>query len=109
MSDYIFLLESRLNKDQLQLLAQVQRAAERAQVHLFLAGGAVRDLLGGFPIRDLDFAVEGPALKLLKQLDKRLFTIRSADEHRQSAELVFGAGATAEIGMCRSESYPRPG
>ncbi len=109
MSDYIFLLESRLNKDQLQLLAQVQRAAERAQVHLFLAGGAIRDLLGGFPIRDLDFSIEGPALKLVRQLDSRLFSILSTDEHRQSAELLFGGAATAEIAMCRKEVYSKTG
>ena len=37
-------------------------------LNLFLAGGAMRDMLGGFPIRDLDFTVEGNALKLAKVL-----------------------------------------
>lgn len=109
MSDYLYLLESRLTKNQVQLLVQVQRAAERAQAHVFLAGGAVRDLLAGFPIRDLDFAIEGPALKLAKQLDRRLFTLISEDERRQSAELLFGGTSTAEISMCRRETYTRTG
>jgi tRNA nucleotidyltransferase/poly(A) polymerase len=109
MSDYIYLLESRLSKDQLQLLVQVQSAAEHAQAHVFLAGGAVRDLLGGFPIRDLDFAVEGPALKLVKHLDRRLFTVVSEDERRQSAELLFGGEWTLEISMARRETYAKTG
>jgi tRNA nucleotidyltransferase (CCA-adding enzyme) len=109
MSDYIFMLESRLNRDQAQLLAQMQQAAGRAQFHLFLAGGAIRDLLGGFRIRDLDFSVEGPALKLVKQLDPRLFTVVAADEGRQSAEVVFNGAVTAEISMCRKERYTKTG
>lgn len=109
MSDYIFLLESRLSPDQLQLLVQVQQAAAGTEMHLFLAGGAVRDLLGGFRIQDLDFAVEGPALKLVRQLDRRLFTVRSVDEDRQSAELAFGGHATLEIARCRTEMYPKVG
>ncbi len=109
MSDYLFMLENRLAKDQIQLIAQVQRAAEHAQMRLFLAGGAVRDLLGGARVRDLDFAVEGPALKLVRQLEPRLFTVLSTDEDRQSVELVFGDTATAEISMCRSERYHKTG
>ncbi len=109
MSDYIFLLESRLTPDQLQLAAQIQQAAERSQVHLFLAGGATRDLLGGFKIRDLDFCVEGDALKLAKQLDRRLFTVLSMDEQRHSTEVLFGGAATAEISMCRKERYTKTG
>ncbi|MBI3697911.1 MAG: CCA tRNA nucleotidyltransferase, partial [Acidobacteria bacterium] len=109
MSDYIFMLESRLTRDQLQLLVQVQQAAERAQAHLFLAGGAIRDLLGGFKIRDLDFCVEGESLKLAKQLDRRLFTVLETDELRHSTELLFGGAATAEISMCRKERYTKTG
>jgi tRNA nucleotidyltransferase (CCA-adding enzyme) len=109
MSDYIFLLESRLNPDQVQALAQVQQAASHAQLRLYLAGGAIRDLLGRSKIRDLDFCVEGPALKLVKQLDSRLFRIESTDPARQSAEVVFGGRATIEIAMCRRETYSKAG
>lgn len=109
MSDYLFLLQSRLTPDQLEALVQVQRAAERAQALLFLAGGAMRDLLAGLPIRDLDFSVEGPALKLVRALDRRLFTVLSTDESRQSAELLYGASVTAEIAMCRRERYSKTG
>ena len=66
MSDYIYILESHLSPDQNQVLGEVMAAAGQANLNLFLTGGAMRDMLAGFRIRDLDFAVEGAALKLAK-------------------------------------------
>jgi tRNA nucleotidyltransferase (CCA-adding enzyme) len=63
MSDYIYMLESHLNPDQNRVVEEVQVAAGQANVNVFLTGGAMRDMLAGFRIRDLDFVVEGPALK----------------------------------------------
>ena len=54
MSDYIFMLESHLSTDQSRAVEQVQAAAAQANVNLFLTGGAMRDMLAGFRIRDLD-------------------------------------------------------
>lgn len=98
MSDYMFMLESRLTGEQNRALSAVQAAAAHAGANLFLTGGAVRDLLGHFPIRDLDFTVEGPALRIARDLAKKAEAkIISEDEHRKSAELVFPGGIT-EIG-----------
>ena len=66
MSDYIFMLENHLSPDQNRVVADVQAVAGQANVNVFLAGGAMRDMLGGFRIRDLDFSVEGNALKMAK-------------------------------------------
>ncbi len=55
-------------------------------------------MLGGFPVRDLDFTVEGNALKLAKAAEKHGATILSTDDLRKSAELRFPGGVTAEIG-----------
>ncbi len=71
MSDYMFMLESHLSTIQNRVVSDVQAAAARADVNLFLSGGAVRDMLGGFPIRDLDFTVEGSALKLAKAVAEK--------------------------------------
>ena len=68
MSDYMFKLESHLSTDQFRVVGQMQAVAAAAGVSLFLTGGAMRDMLGGFPVRDLDFTVEGSALKLAKIL-----------------------------------------
>ena len=66
MSDYMFMLESHLTGEQYRVVGQMQAAAGKAGLSLYLTGGALRDVLGGFPVRDLDFTVEGNALKLAK-------------------------------------------
>ena len=62
----MFMLENHLSTDQNRVVAEVQAAASVANFSLFLTGGAMRDMLGGFQIRDLDFTVEGSAPKLAK-------------------------------------------
>ncbi|MEK7406053.1 MAG: hypothetical protein AAB225_13180 [Acidobacteriota bacterium] len=110
MSDYMFMLESHLSTDQNRVVREVQTAASEAGMSLFLTGGAMRDMLGGSAIRDLDFCVEGDALKLAKGLARRKAAqIVSCDEHRNSAELVFPGGVTVEIAMARREQYSKPG
>jgi tRNA nucleotidyltransferase/poly(A) polymerase len=110
MSDYMFMLENHLTADQSRVLAEVEAAAAQAGVSLFLTGGAIRDMLGGFAIRDLDFTVEGNALKLAKVLaQKSGAEILSTDENRKTAELRFPPGVTVEIGMARQERYAKPG
>jgi tRNA nucleotidyltransferase (CCA-adding enzyme) len=110
MSDYVYMLESHLSPDQNRVVSEVQAAAEQANVNLFLTGGAMRDMLAGFRIRDLDFVVEGNALKVAKSLsDKGDAKVVSSDDNRKSVELVFANGATAQVGMSRQEKYGRTG
>jgi tRNA nucleotidyltransferase (CCA-adding enzyme) len=110
MSDYIYILENHLSADQSKVVHEVQAAAGEANLNLFLTGGAMRDMLAGFRIRDLDFVVEGPALKLAKAVsDKSGAKIISSDDNRKSAELVFPGGVTAQIAMSRQEKYARAG
>ena len=58
MSDYIYMLESHLSPDQNRAVEETQAAAGLANVNVFLTGGAMRDMLAGFRIRDLDFVVD---------------------------------------------------
>lgn len=110
MSDYMFNLESHLSPEQNHVLQALQAAAAEANVSLFLAGGAMRDMLGGFPIRDLDFVVEGNALKLARMLEKKNgATVVSLDDHRKTAELVFPNGCHCELSMARQERFAKPG
>lgn len=105
----MFMLESHLSAEQNRVVAEVQAAAQ-ANVGLFLTGGAMRDMLGGFAVRDLDFTVEGNAIKLAKAvLEKTGAQVLATDELRKSVELVFPGGVTAEIRMARQERYPKPG
>jgi tRNA nucleotidyltransferase (CCA-adding enzyme) len=110
MSDYLFMLENHLSTDQNRVIAEVQAAASTANFSLFLTGGAMRDMLGGFQIRDLDFTVEGNATKLAKLLSAKAGArVLSLDDHRRSVEMIFPGGVTAEISMSRSERYPKIG
>jgi len=110
MSDYMFMLENHLSADQNRVVSQVQAAAAEANVSLFLTGGAMRDMLGGFAVRDLDFTVEGNALKLARAVVRKTGAkVLATDEHRKKVELLFPGRVTAEIGMARQERYPKPG
>jgi tRNA nucleotidyltransferase (CCA-adding enzyme) len=110
MSDYIYMLENHLSADQTRVVREVQAAAGEANLNLFLTGGAMRDMLAGFRIRDLDFVVEGPALKLAKAVsEKSGARIVSSDDNRKIAELIFPGDVTAQIAMSRQEKYARMG
>jgi tRNA nucleotidyltransferase (CCA-adding enzyme) len=110
MSDYMFMLENHLSAEQNRVVAEVQAAAGAAGVNLFLAGGAMRDVLGGFQVRDLDFTVEGDALGVARTLGENPgVRILSVDEDRGAAELWFPGGVTAQVAMSRVERYAKPG
>ncbi|HEX8984037.1 MAG TPA: hypothetical protein VF767_01345, partial [Bryobacteraceae bacterium] len=78
---------------------------------LFLTGGAMRDMLGGFPIRDLDFTLESVnAPKIAKAVARKTGArVLDEDDLRKCVELVFPGGVTVEIGMARQEHYAKPG
>jgi hypothetical protein len=84
MSDYMFILESHLSAEQNAAFGAIQAVAAEANISLFLAGGAMRDMLAGFPIRDLDFTVEGPAFKLARDLAKK--AKRRDPRHRRPSQ-----------------------
>src|ERR1044071_4203146 len=108
MSDYMFMLENHLSSEQNQAVGAVQEVAAQQNLNVFLTGGAMRDMLGGFQVRDLDFSVEGPALKFAKSVaDRAGARIISVDERRKSAELIFSGGVTGQISMSRAEKYTR--
>src|SRR6516164_9557178 len=128
MSDYNFLLESRLSPEQLQVVNQLGRLASAQGLNLYLVGGAVRDLTSGHQtVRDLDFAVEGNIQRVLRQIEsgggqkKRGEGQAEAqvsglnveqvqlDARSHAAELTFASGVRSELAMARAETYSRPG
>src|SRR4026207_211524 len=105
MGDYMFMLESHLSGPQLQALSHVQNAAADANLAIFLTGGAMRDMAGGFPIRDLDFAIEGNPHKVAREIVHRSGAkIVFSDEHRHVIEMTFPGVISVELGMARRES-----
>jgi tRNA nucleotidyltransferase/poly(A) polymerase len=109
MADYIYTLETRLSPDQQKAVTLVLDAAKAAGMNLYLTGGAIRDIITGFPIRDLDFTVQGNALKLQKDLERAGAVVGDADEETRALLLTLPGGVRAEIAMARSELYDKPG
>ncbi|HEY1499361.1 MAG TPA: CCA tRNA nucleotidyltransferase [Acidobacteriaceae bacterium] len=109
MPDYIYLLENRLSPAQQHALRQVRDAARDAGMTVFLAGGAVRDLTSGFPVRDLDFTVQGNALKLKKSLEKAGGTFWGDHEPSRTLYFWFPGSVRVEVSSARREEYPKPG
>ena len=70
MPDYMYMLESRLSAEQRAVLVRMQELAVETTTNVYLTGGAVRDLISGMPIRDLDFTVEGNPSRFARELEK---------------------------------------
>jgi tRNA nucleotidyltransferase (CCA-adding enzyme) len=110
MSDYMFMLENHLSAGQIRMIGVVQTAATEANIGLYLTGGAMRDMLGGFPIREIDFTVEGSSAKLARNLvARKLAKIVESDEHRKVVRLQFPGEVMTTISTARVEKYPKPG
>ena len=116
MSDYMFVLESHLDAGQNRAIAEMQRIATEAMMNVWLTGGAMRDMLRGARIVDLDFTVERDALKLGKALVHAMGgTILAEDPLKRWIELelagVNGAPPMirASVSNARIERYSKPG
>ena len=84
MPDYMYQLESRLSAEQRAALVRIQELAVASEANLYLVGGAVRDLISGMPIRDLDFTVEGNPSRIVRELEKGGAQVTSEDETLRS-------------------------
>jgi tRNA nucleotidyltransferase (CCA-adding enzyme) len=109
MADFIYLMETRLTPDQQRAVALVTEVARTHQMNVYLTGGAVRDIISGFIIRDLDFSVQGNALKLQKDFEKTGAIIESIDEATRTIMLLLPGNVRAEVTSTRSERYEKPG
>ncbi len=109
MPDYMFLLESRLSAEQRAAATRVQELATEAESNLYLVGGAVRDLISGMPIRDLDFILEGNPLRLARELEKGGARILWEDERLRHVEMIFSGDVDGSIAAARDDVYHRPG
>lgn len=109
MPDYIFLLESRLSPEQRAALERVQELARSEDLNVYLTGGAVRDLISGQPIRDLDFTVEGNPARIVRELEKGGARIVWESERLRHYEVIFAGDADGSISAARDDVYDRPG
>ncbi len=108
MPDYIQLLESKLSPNQKQALNAMTDVARARGITVFLTGGAVRDIVSGASVRDLDITVQANPLKFKKDLEKAGFAITGEHEPSQTVYLRFDKQARVEISASRTENFPKP-
>ncbi len=109
MADYIYSMETRFTPDQQRGVTLVQEIAQRAGLNLYLTGGTIRDLVTGFPIRDIDLSIQGNPLKLQKELEKAGISVQGIDEELRTLHLLMPGNVRAELNMTRAESHDKPG
>src|SRR5271156_3811475 len=109
MPDYMYLLESRLSPEQRAVMERVQELSRTQDVNVYLTGGAVRDLISGMPIRDLDFTVEGNPVRMVRELEKGGARIVWESEKLRHYEMIFAGDADGSISSARDDVYDKPG
>jgi tRNA nucleotidyltransferase (CCA-adding enzyme) len=102
-------MEIRLTPDQQRGVTLVQDIARAAGMNIYLTGGAVRDIISGFPIRDLDFSAQGNPFKLQKDLERAGVRIAGTDDDLKTLYLGLPGNVRAEITMARIERYEKAG
>ena len=109
MADYIYTMELRLTPNQLKGVTVVQDIARNAGMNVYLTGGAVRDIISGFPIRDLDFTVQGNPLKLQKEFERAGAVIGGTVDDLHVLYVTLPGGVRTEISSARIERYEKTG
>lgn len=108
MADYIYTMETRLTPDQQSGVNLVAEIARRAGLNLYLTGGTIRDLVTGFPIRDIDLSIQGNPLKLQKELEKAGVSVQGVDEDLRTLYLLMPGNLRAELNMTRGKPTISP-
>ncbi len=109
MADYIYTMELRLAPNQQKGVTLVQDISRNAGMNVYLTGGAVRDIISGFPIRDLDFTVQGNPLKLQKEFERAGAVIGGSEEDTRVLYVTLPGGVRAEVSSARTEKYEKTG
>ena len=109
MADFMYMLESRLTPEQQRGVALVTDVARSHGMNVYLVGGVVRDILSGANLRDLDFAVQGNATKLQKDLEKAGAEVQGSDEATRTLFVLLPGNLRGEISSTREEKYDKPG
>src|ERR1700689_4916883 len=102
-------MENPFTPDQLKGVGLIQEVARAAGMNLYLTGGAIRDIISGFTIRDLDFTVQGNPLKLQKEFERAGAQLAGHDDDVSTLFLVLPGNVRAEIGMAHTEHYEKVG
>jgi len=100
-----------LNKNLLSAVSIISENAEKFGTKAYIVGGAIRDLLLDKPLFDLDFVIEGDAVKFSQFLEeKKLCKISQIAGDFGTAKIIIEtSGLKIDLASTRTESYPRAG
>ena len=101
-------LEASLSVDQLTLLREAAVVAQGLGLSLYLVGGALRDLVMGHPLQDIDLVVVGDSALFAHALVKALAGEVLTHSQFNTAK-VHVLGQRVDVVTARSETYRRPG
>ena len=100
-------LSERLSEGHIQAVSAVNNAASSIGSRAFLVGGAIRDIILGREIKDIDLAVECCPQKLLSSSHMEPAKVISTSRF-ETVKLEI-CGQIIDLSMTRSEIYPNPG
>src|SRR5207253_1469292 len=99
-----------LTHETLGLLRKVASLAEARGWCVYLVGGCVRDLILGRTHYDLDIAVEGDALALAADVQRKTNARLETTNRFGTAYVEFGGNLqNLDLVTARREEYPQPG
>ena len=101
-------LNSALGRLRSKILSEAVEIGVKHSVPIYLVGGAVRDLLMGEPVADLDITVENDASTVAHALAARL-SGRVVSRSQFGTFKVEMAGESVDVVTSRRETYRKPG
>jgi len=99
----------KLPREYQDLLSLAGRLAVKNNMHAYLVGGIVRDLILGVKNLDLDIVVEGDGIAFAQELARKLSKRLIRHKRFGTATVLLGPHLKIDIATARSESYPHPG
>ena len=91
------------------VLAPARAVARREKARLYVAGGAVRDLLLGRPVRDVDLVIVGDLPRFARELSRDLGAHARLHRRFDTATILLSDGRSFDVARARTEVYDRPG
>ncbi len=100
------LLEKAVPPPLLRLVRTIAREANRMGYSLYFVGGFVRDLLLGYPVKDLDLVVEGDAIALAKRLARKYGGRVVSHRRFGTAKWILKEGEGSRDPLIEAEGLP---
>ena len=101
-------LRARIPEQLLGVLRAIGEIADRQGTRAYLVGGAVRDVMLGRPLEDVDVVVEGNGLELAREVVARCGGRYHPHEPFLTAVVTLPNGTVVDVATARTEFYRSP-